>query len=963
MSRHPLQQLQANAEVSSSKSPYKLARPPPPPKRGPRQNLSEMPTPSAIKVPQPTYTGSGMRDLSMNPPAPMSPQPNTNMSMGGHRPKARSGKAKGGQLSPGGSTISHSILATHGATSEVFLQHLQQTWELHQQMQTENRDNQARAAEMEREMDALRNALESSRRSESESQKKLQALKVSNESITKEVSLMRSQLEKVTQSAAAVQDRYRSERAKFEGKEATQQRTIDALSARIADESDRHCQTARQLAQAESIAKEARVQLAAFEDAKKQLRAAQLTEEQLSAHIEKLVGELKTSEASRSESKREAADASAELVDVTAEKEKAEADVAALRKKVEEGKAKISTLRRDVQAARQSSAELAADADRGRAAALDALDKAEKEKGILESKLLEVQKTMGGVESERAALSESLSKLQGEMEVAAGETADKMKLAADRISKLQQVIAAQKRENEQVRGDLASAQHKLGESVRQSQADGEKSKALEQEIAALKVTLALEAKKLEKAGVDISSLREDAAARRSDVDALRAKLDEERGRTADAVSRLASAQGHKEAIEEARRQEKDELKKSIAEVSAAKKKIKKLESSLEEAVAMRTKWAGIKDGYEKSLGLAKEKIADAEERASKERARFEDLQQQIKTVVSERLQVQNSLQVTLKKLEEVTLELQNRLKSESAIKAKMAEREKAHKSSEEELSKGIAELKASMKEKDAELAKINMELSDSRRVGSECRRRLEIAEEKVKVMEQDAAKQVVAFKARCASLSEEMQQIEEDKSSLAEQLRNNKNLLANAVHTIEELRDEVQSGDADADSQMKKLAHDLKTMSAAREIAEAAAHNAETREAGLLSENKKLNRARQQADEKVHLLNRELLALQKKYDTVSRKLAQSRRDIENSRVIENSSANFLMKDLGKSTAGALPEIGSPRLVQAPLIKTGKLSTTSSSKAHRPESAPPVRRSTSSHHHAVGTGGGNKQPKR
>ena len=219
-------------------------------------------------------------------------------------------------------------------------------------MQTENRDNQARAAEMEREMDALRNALESSRRNESESQKKLQALKVSNESITKEVSLMRSQLEKVTQSAAAVQDRYRSERAKFEGKEATQQRTIDALSARIADESDRHCQTARQLAQAESIAKEARVQLAAFEDAKKQLRAAQLTEEQLSAHIEKLVGELKTSEASRSESKREAADASAELVDVTAEKEKAEADVAALRKKVEEGKAKISTLRRDVQAAR-----------------------------------------------------------------------------------------------------------------------------------------------------------------------------------------------------------------------------------------------------------------------------------------------------------------------------------------------------------------------------------------------------------------------------------------------------------------------------------------------------------------------------------------------------------------------------------------------------------------------------------
>ena len=70
--------------------------------------------------------------------------------------------------------------------------------------------------------------------------------------------------------------------------------------------------------------------------------------------------------------------------------------------------------------------------------------------------------------------------------------------------------------------------------------------------------------------------------------------------------------------------------------------------------------------------------------------------------------MQNSLQVTLKKLEEVTLELQNRLKSESAIKAKMAEREKAHKSSEEELSKSIAELKASMKEKDAELAKINM---------------------------------------------------------------------------------------------------------------------------------------------------------------------------------------------------------------------------------------------------------------
>ena len=32
----------------------------------------------------------------------------------------------------GGNTISHRILTTHGASSEVFLKHLQQTWDLHQ---------------------------------------------------------------------------------------------------------------------------------------------------------------------------------------------------------------------------------------------------------------------------------------------------------------------------------------------------------------------------------------------------------------------------------------------------------------------------------------------------------------------------------------------------------------------------------------------------------------------------------------------------------------------------------------------------------------------------------------------------------------------------------------------------------------------------------------------------------------
>ena len=104
-------------------------------------------------------------------------------------PRTPPGAAQGA-----GNTISHSIMAAHGASSTAFLQHLQQTWDLHNSMQAEavslkqtQKDLVARNAALVRERDEL------AQRANTQSSE-LARLRESNNKVKTEVAAMRDQL-------------------------------------------------------------------------------------------------------------------------------------------------------------------------------------------------------------------------------------------------------------------------------------------------------------------------------------------------------------------------------------------------------------------------------------------------------------------------------------------------------------------------------------------------------------------------------------------------------------------------------------------------------------------------------------------------------------------------------------------------------------------------------------------------
>ena len=136
--------------------------------------------------------GGAKLGFSAAPPAPTS-----------HSPSSTSAAP----ASAGGATISHSIMAAHGASSTAFLQHLQQTWDLHSSMQADTarlKQRQGKLLETVGALEAERDALAAQSCTQSA---ELARLRESNAGVRREVASMREQLSRVAQSAKAVQDK------------------------------------------------------------------------------------------------------------------------------------------------------------------------------------------------------------------------------------------------------------------------------------------------------------------------------------------------------------------------------------------------------------------------------------------------------------------------------------------------------------------------------------------------------------------------------------------------------------------------------------------------------------------------------------------------------------------------------------------------------------------------------------
>ena len=191
-----------------------------------------------------------------------------------------------------------------------------------------------------------------------------------------------------------------------------------------------------------------------------------------------------------------------------------------------------------------------------------------------------------------------------------------------------------------------------------------------------------------------------------------------------------------------------------------------------------------------------------------------DSEQELKRINEELIEAndqkgksQRSLEATLSKLEEVTVELKSRMDSEQVLKMKILEANKTHKEDIKNL-ENLVEKSTKQEEKtqmrcDELLQKMDMKKTEMKKLTNTNN----TIKKELKEMTDEAAQQVFAFQGRTKELTEEIHRVEDEKADLEEKLQSTQSLLANAVKTIEDLQDELQSGDADNDKafvQMQK---------------------------------------------------------------------------------------------------------------------------------------------------------------
>merc|ERR1711916_234040 len=324
----------------------------------------------------------------------------------------------------------------------------------------------------------------------------------------------------------------------------------------------------------------------------------------------------------------------------------------------------------------------------------------------------------------------------------------------------------------------------------------------------------------------------------------------------------------------------------------------------------------IKNEMKQEHDLIQKAKLDAEEKLVKmtkhvgklERMKI-DSEQELKRINEELIEAndqkgktQRSLEATLSKLEEVTVELKSRMDSEQVLKVKLLETENVHKEDIKNL-ESLVEKSTKQEEKtqsrcDELLQKLDIkknEISKMTNVNSAMKKEL-------KEMTDEAAQQVFAFQGRTKELTEEIHRVEDEKADVEERLQSTQSLLANAVKTIEDLQDELQSGDADNDKAFVSMQKQVESMEVARQEDIRAATQAEERESVVRQDLKRCERKMGALEKENRTMKAELEEKRNEYQNLQRKFSHLQRDTDNARTIEQNMSKFLKNMYTNSTA-------------------------------------------------------------
>ena len=199
-------------------------------------------------------------------------------------------------------------------------------------------------------------------------------------------------------------------------------------------------------------------------------------------------------------------------------------------------------------------------------------------------------------------------------------------------------------------------------------------------------------------------------------------------------------------------------------------------------------------------------------------------------------------------------------------------------------------------------------------------------------VQDDSAKQVLAFREQADVLADETRKLEENVVHLKGQLRKTQGLLSDAVRTIETLKDELTNDDDKRNSEYEEKNMSMHHLEQRLSETMLTLKATEARYQMQQQEGKRVLEAKHRLATQYGEAKKELEVVRKQYDETRRNLLHLQRCARNASVIEKNAARFLRDATGgKSSSGSssargklngngvgvvaagLPEIGSPRV--------------------------------------------------
>ena len=571
--------------------------------------------------------------------------------------------------------ISTSILQHHGADSQAFLNHLQMTWDLHRNMQTETETLKTENTSLTSQHERLKTECQQLCANEDAAVRELKSLKSSNQSVKDEVAAMRKQLERVV--GAASKQREANEKALVSlaaAERETQQINRELTSAKSEQSSSK--QKMQVLTHHLNVAVEENEKTkTSLEMSQKQQRALRLTEEEMSVHLQRVVDRLQESEKNRAELKQELACERKQQATYRTECDQLKEDMDRLRTSCSTSKVTIETLKKEMLRREDESnvmeekiIEMRETTIRKERAANTQVERANTNARKMEEECRKYHEEVVSLESEKKKLMETLEGTRMDMENEFLNITKKLTFATTRISEMKRTISKQEEELHELEEANLDASKRQAMVNGQLEKDGLKIRALTEALLETQKS----GRSLQEAAAGANKRLKRAIQERDDmVKQQEEESSYDREKEVELHQQLTEMSKRVAHVDRDRKKWESQMTELRTEKTTALEGKKRAEEVLEEMMEQTTATEKMLSGNvqqaKKDFSMAIQERDDALEKCLEFEHGLTSLEKNQEDALNEKENMRVTLEATVIKLEQVTEELGRRIQSEMVL--------------------------------------------------------------------------------------------------------------------------------------------------------------------------------------------------------------------------------------------------------------------------------------------------------